>query len=81
MPSTEEVRSKHPLTSPQPRVERKAPALGDCRREVGKEKAGVDMGRGQDQRHLAEKGVSCLGHNKTQGAQTGGGEEKLLQSS
>lgn len=35
VPSREEVRSKHPPTSPQPAVERKVPASAACRPRAG----------------------------------------------
>lgn len=77
--STEEVRSKQPPTSPQPTVERKAPAQEAEVPGLGKEKAGVGVGRRHYQHHLAEKRVSCLGHNKIQRAQTPGGERKATE--
>lgn len=74
--STEEVRSKHPPTSPQPTVERRLQLQEAEVPGLGKEKAGVGVGRRHDHHHLAEKRVLCLGHNKTQGAQNQGGERR-----
>lgn len=36
--------------------------------ELGREGSGVGVGRRHQQHHVAEEGVSCLGHNKTQRA-------------